>query len=136
MNRESLIEKALEAKKNAYVPYSNFQVGAAIEVEDGSVYSGCNIENASYTPSICAERTAIFKAISEGKKEIKKIAIVGDGDMTYPCGVCRQVIREFGKNAEIIVANSKEDYKVYTLEDLLPHSFGPEDLKQIEKDSD
>ena len=136
MDRESLIEKALEAKKNAYVPYSNFQVGAAIEVEDGSIYSGCNIENASYTPSICAERTAIFKAISEGKKEIKKIAVVGDGDMTYPCGVCRQVIREFGKNAEIIVANSKEDYKVYTLEDLLPHSFGPEDLKQIEKDSD
>ena len=136
MDRESLIEKALEAKKNAYVPYSNFQVGAAIEVEDGSIYSGCNIENASYTPSICAERTAIFKAVSEGKKEIKKIAVVGDGDMTYPCGVCRQVIREFGKNAEIIVANSKEDYKVYTLEDLLPHSFGPEDLKQIEKESD
>ncbi len=136
MDRENLIEKALEAKKNAYVPYSNFHVGAAIVMEDGSIYSGCNIENASYTPSICAERTAIFKAVSEGKKEIKKIAIVGDGDMTYPCGVCRQVIREFGRDAEIIVANSKEDYKVYTLEDLLPHSFGPEDLKQIEKDSD
>ena len=136
MDRENLIEKALEAKKNAYVPYSNFHVGAAIVMEDGSIYCGCNIENASYTPSICAERTALFKAVSEGKKEIKKIAIVGDGDMTYPCGVCRQVIREFGRDAEIIVANSKEDYKVYTLEDLLPHSFGPEDLKQIEKDSD
>ncbi len=136
MNDQQLIEKALEAKKNAYVPYSNFHVGAAILTDDGSIYTGCNIENASYSPTICAERTAIFKAVSEGKRNIKKIAIVGDSDMTYPCGVCRQVIREFGKDAEIIIANFKNEFKVYKLEDLLPHSFGPEDLKQAEKESD
>lgn len=136
MENKDLIEKALKAKEKAYVPYSNFHVGAAVETCDGSVYTGCNIENASYSPTICAERTAIFKAVSEGKTKIKKIAIVGDSDMTYPCGVCRQVIREFGRDAEIIIANSKDEYKIYSLEDLLPHSFGPEDLKQSEKDSD
>lgn len=136
MDNQNLIEEALKAKKNAYVPYSNFHVGAAIETDDGSIYTGCNIENAAYSPSVCAERTAIFKAVSEGKTSIKKIAIVGDSDMTYPCGVCRQVIREFGENAEIIIANSSDRYKVYKLQDLLPHSFGPEDLRQIEKESD
>lgn len=136
MENRDLIEKAMEAKEKAYVPYSNFHVGAAVETEDGSIYTGCNIENASYTPTVCAERTAIFKAVSEGGRKIKKIAIVGDSNMTYPCGVCRQVIREFGKDADIIIANSKDEYEVYTLEDLLPHSFGPEDLKQSEKDSD
>lgn len=136
MNNEDLIDRALEAKKKAYVPYSEFHVGAAVLMDDGSVYTGCNIENASYTPSICAERTAIFKAVSEGKTHIKKIAVVGDADPTYPCGVCRQVIREFGKNSKIIIANSKDDYKVCDLEELLPHSFGPEDLKNIEKERD
>lgn len=122
-----LIEKALEAKKIAYTPYSNFNVGAAALI-DGEIYTGCNIEIASYSPTICAERTAIFKGVSEGKRNIEKIAIVGDNIDTYPCGVCRQVIREFGKNAEIIIANSVEDYKVYTIEELLPNSFGPDDL--------
>lgn len=136
MGNEHLIEKALEAKKNAYVPYSNFHVGAAVLTDDGSIYTGCNIENASYSPTICAERTAIFKAVSEGKLHIEKIAIVGDANPTYPCGVCRQVIREFGNDSKIIIANSVDDYKIYELEDLLPHSFGPEDLKQSEKDSD
>lgn len=136
MEIQKLIEKALEAKKNAYVPYSHFHVGSAILTDDGKVYTGCNIESASYTPTICAERTAIFKAISEGSKKIKKIAIVGDADMTYPCGVCRQVIREFGKDSEIIIANSTEEYKVHTLEELLPHSFGPEDLEEAERESD
>lgn len=128
MDNSQLIKKALEAREKAHVPYSKFHVGAAIEMEDGSVYTGCNIETASYSPTICAERTAIFKAVSEGQKKIKKVAVVGDSDYTYPCGVCRQVIREFGKEAKIIVAKNEDDYREYDLEELLPHSFGPEDL--------
>ena len=120
MDKKELIRKAIEAQQKAYVPYSKFKVGAALVTEEGDVYTGCNIEIASYSPTICAERTAIFKAISEGAKKIKTIAVVGDSDFTYPCGVCRQVIREFGKDATIIVANSEEDYKEYKLEDLLP----------------
>lgn len=138
MDKQELIRKALEAKKKAYVPYSNFHVGAALITEDDQVYSGCNIEIVSYSPTICAERTAIFKAISEGHTQIKTIAIVGDANPTYPCGVCRQVIREFGKNATIIIANSEIDYKEYTIDELLPHSFGPEDLNsaKIEENED
>ncbi len=136
MENKDLIKKALKAKEMAYVPYSNFHVGAAVETDDGSIFTGCNIENASYSPTICAERIAIFKAVSEGKTRIKKIIVVGDSDMTFPCGVCRQVIREFARDAEVIVANSTDEYKVYSLEDLLPHSFGPEDLKRSKKDSD
>lgn len=128
MNKKDLINKALEAKKMAYVPYSHFHVGAALLTDDGELFTGCNIEIASYSPTICAERTAIFKAISEGHKKIKTIAIVGDANPTYPCGVCRQVIREFGKDATIIIANTEDDYLEYTLDELLPHSFGPEDL--------
>ncbi|MDX9918029.1 MAG: cytidine deaminase [Gudongella sp.] len=130
MNNSELIKKAIEAKGLAYVPYSGFHVGAAVEMEDGTVYSGCNIEIVSYSPTICAERTAIFKAVSEGHKKIKKIAIVGDSDHTYPCGVCRQVIREFGKDSTVIIANSEDDYVEHTLEELLPNSFGPEDLTE------
>jgi len=128
MNDIELIKLALKAKENAYVPYSKFRVGSALVTADGSVYTGCNIENASYSPTICAERTAISKAVSDGHREIKKIVIVGDSNFTYPCGVCRQVIREFGKDAEIIIANDVDNYRKYKLEDLLPHSFGPEDL--------
>lgn len=127
MYRE-LIRSALEAQRLAYVPYSNFRVGAAILTEDDTIYSGCNIEIASYSPTLCAERTAIFKAVSEGHKKIKAVAVVGDANPTFPCGVCRQVIREFGRDAKIIIANSIDDYKEYTLDELLPHSFGPEDL--------
>lgn len=135
MEDKKLIEMAIEAKiKSSYTPYSHFRVGAAVEMEDGSVYTGGNIENASYTPTNCAERTAIFKAVSEGKREIKKIAITGDAQDTFPCGVCRQVIREFAKNPKIIIANSVDDYQVYTLEQILPHSFGPEDLQRVEHD--
>ncbi len=135
MNDRELIKLAMEAKENAYVPYSKFKVGAALITEDGSVYIGCNIENASYSPTICAERTAIAKAVSDGHRKITKIAIVGDSHYTYPCGVCRQVIREFGKDSEIIIANNEEDYKKYNLNDLLPNSFGPENLiKEEEKD--
>lgn len=136
VDTKELIKKALEAQKMAYVPYSKFHVGAALITEDDQVFTGCNIEIASYSPTICAERTAIFKAISEGHKKIKSIAIVGDADFTYPCGVCRQVIREFGKNASIIIANSEEEYREYKLEELLPNSFGPEDLESASTRSD
>lgn len=130
MDKKALIEQALKFKEKAYAPYSNFHVGAAILTENSEVYGGCNIEIASYSPTICAERTAIFKAVSEGNLKIKAIAIVGDSGFTYPCGVCRQVIREFAKDVKIIIAKSQDEYKEYTLEDLLPHSFGPEDLKK------
>ncbi len=129
MEIEELIEKAINAKNNqTYTPYSHFNVGCAVEMEDGSIYTGGNIEIASYSPTNCAERTAIFKAVSEGKREIKKIAITGDADYTFPCGVCRQVIREFAKDPIIVIANSTNDYKTFTMDEILPHSFGPEDL--------
>lgn len=132
MEIKKLIELALDAKENmTYTPYSKFNVGCAVEMEDGSFYQGGNIEIVSYSPTICAERVAIFKAVSEGKREIKKIVITGDNKDTFPCGVCRQVIREFAKNPEIIIANSKDDYKKYTMEDILPHSFGPEELNDV-----
>ncbi len=128
---KEIIKKAIDAKAKSYSPYSKFSVGAAVITEDGVMYSGCNIENAAYTPTICAERTAIFKAISEGNRIIKKIAIIGSTKDTFPCGVCRQVIREFqSEDMEIIVANSLEDYKVFKLEELLPYSFGPDKLKK------
>lgn len=133
IKNEELIKMAFKAQKLAYVPYSKFHVGAALITEDDNVYTGCNIEIASYSPTICAERTAIFKAISEGHKKIKKIAIVGDANPTFPCGVCRQVIREFGSDAIVIIANSPEEYKEYTIDELLPNSFGPEDLSFADK---
>ena len=134
-DRESLCEKALEMRKAAYTPYSGFCVGAALLCKDGSVYTGCNIENAAYTPTNCAERTAFFKAVSEGKREFTAIAIAGGAreaktlTLCAPCGVCRQVMREFGEDTfEIILARTREDYEVFTLKDLLPMSFGPENL--------
>lgn len=136
MEAKELIKKALEAQQMAYVPYSNFHVGAAILTEDNQVFTGCNIEIASYSPTICAERTAIFKAVSEGHTKIKTVAVVGDSDFTYPCGVCRQVIREFGKDATIIIANSEDEYREYKLDELLPHSFGPENLGEATTRSD
>lgn len=130
---KQLINEALNARNYAYAPYSQFMVGAALITEDDSVYTGCNVENASYGATNCAERTAIFKAVSEGERLIKAIAIVGgikDGDMTYayPCGVCRQVLREFSNPGDlvIIVAKNQDDYKTYSLEELLPESFGPD----------
>ena len=137
MNRnETLIEMALEARKLAYAPYSKFKVGAALLAKNTMIYKGCNIENASYPATNCAERTAFFSAVSEGQKEFEAIAIVGGKDtaseLEYcaPCGICRQVMREFcvPSKFEIILAKSKTDYKVYTLEELLPMSFGPESL--------
>lgn len=124
-----LIRKAIEMMDYSYAPYSNFHVGAALLAKDGTVYTGCNIENAAYGPSNCAERTAIFKAVSEGCRDFKAIAIVGgpEGkieDYCPPCGVCRQVMSEFcKKDFKIILAKSEDDYKYYSLEDLLPLSF-------------
>jgi len=136
MTDKELIEAALDARQMAYTPYSGFAVGAALLAKDGRVYTGCNIENAGFTPSNCAERTAIFKAVSEGNKDFAKIAIVGGkagsepDSMTPPCGVCRQVMREFcdPDSFEIIAAISVDDYVTYTLEQLLPEGFGPSNL--------
>lgn len=126
-----LYKIALKAKEMAYAPYSNFKVGAAVLTEDGTVYFGSNIENASYGAAVCAERVAIFKAVSEGKKHIVKIAIASDNDgkdYTYPCGICRQVMSEFMKNAVVVVGN-KDDIKEISLDELMPHSFTADDLK-------
>lgn len=124
---EELIERAREAQKKAYVPYSNFPVGAALITEDGSVFTGCNVESASYGATNCAERVAIQKAVSEGYRSFTHLAIVGKDDFTAPCGICRQVIMEFGPEARIILAG-KEDYVVYNAEDLLPYAFTGKDL--------
>lgn len=132
---KNLIRDAMEGMKNAYTPYSHFTVGAALLAKKQKIYKGCNIENSAYGPSNCAERTAFFKAISEGEHEFSAIAIVGGKnglvtDFCPPCGVCRQVMREFvdPKNFLVILARSEEDYLVFLLEELLPLSFGPENL--------
>lgn len=135
MNISDLIGTALEARESSYSPYSKYKVGAALLTKSGKVYKGCNIESASYTPTNCAERTAFFKAVSEGEREFEAIAIVGgyDGapvDYAYPCGVCRQVMMEFcdPKSFRVITAISKEQYLEKTLEEMLPHGFGPSSL--------
>lgn len=126
---KDLIRKAIEARKNAYAPYSGFMVGAALECQDGTVYTGCNIENASYTPTNCAERTAFFKAVSEGKRQFRRIAVVGgkEGEMTAPapCGVCLQVMAEFCQTDtfEVIMAKSEEEVTVKKLGEMLPYGF-------------
>ena len=114
MKYDEIIKKAIEARENAYVPYSKFKVGAALLTEDDTIYTGCNIENASYGATNCAERTAIFKAISEGHKKIKAIAVVGSfEEYTYPCGICRQVISEFANgNIDIIIVKDKNNYEI------------------------
>lgn len=134
MTETALVELALEARKNSYSPYSGFQVGAALLSRSGKAYTGCNIENASYSPTNCAERTAFFKAVSEGDREFTAIAIVGGtrqagaADFCAPCGVCRQVMAEFcdPERFQIILGNERLEYKVYSLAELLPESFGKE----------
>ena len=135
---KTMVEKAIEARERAYTPYSKFKVGACLLTSSGDFYLGSNIENAAYTPSNCAERTAFFKAVSEGIYDFKAIAIVGgsekDGIKDYcpPCGVCRQVMAEFcDKNEfEIILAKSENDYKVYKLSEILPLSFTKDDMEK------
>lgn len=127
-----LVMEAEKVREKAYAPYSHFKVGACVLMEDDSVYSGCNIENASYGATNCAERTAIFKAISEGHKNIKAIAIVGSNEeYTYPCGICRQVINEFAdKDTKVILAKNNKDYIVKTMEEILPGAFSKIDLQK------
>ena len=126
---QELIRQAMEAREKAYAPYSGFFVGAALECKDGTVYTGCNIENASFSPTNCAERTAFFKAVSEGQRDFRRIAIVGgkEGEMVAPspCGVCLQVMAEFceADQFEIVMARSEDDYTVRKLAELLPNSF-------------
>ena len=125
-----MLDLAYEAMEKAYTPYSHFQVGACLKGESGNYYLGCNIENASYTPTNCAERTAVFKAVSEGEREFRGIVIVCSGkNPAAPCGVCRQVLREFCKSdMPVVFADASRNYTESTLGELLPHSFGPEDL--------
>ena len=136
MDKKMLIRKAIETLPNSYVPYSHFHVAAALLCKDGTVYTGINIENAAYTPTICAERSAFFRAVNEGKREFDAIAICGGGngvitDYVSPCGVCRQLMREFcePETFRIILAKSEDDYKEFMLNQLLPLGFGPENLQ-------
>ncbi|MBP5600321.1 MAG: cytidine deaminase [Lachnospiraceae bacterium] len=136
MTDKELVVQALKAREMSYSPYSNFAVGAALLTKSGKVYLGCNIENAGYTPTNCAERTAFFKAVSEGERDFSKIAIVGGkvGEKiekyAYPCGVCRQVMREFCdvETFEVISALNEDVYQKNLLKELLPYGFGPENL--------
>lgn len=133
MNYKELIIKALEAREKAYCPYSNFKVGAAVIFEDGRIYTGCNIENASFGGTNCAERTAIFKGVYEGNRTIKALAVVGDvTTYTYPCGICRQVIAEFveDKDTPIIIIKNEDEYLVKTFEEILPGVFSKKDLNK------
>lgn len=129
-----LMRLAEGARAHSYTPYSHFAVGAALLTKSGKVYTGCNIENASYTPTVCAERTAVFKAVSEGEREFATIAIIGGpageaGRFCAPCGVCRQVLREFCEPAFRILLGTTDEVQAYTLGELLPTSFGSSDLK-------
>ena len=144
MDNKELIRAAFVARSRAYAPYSHYLVGAALMDGDGNIISGCNVENASYGLCNCAERTAVFKAVSEGKHDFAAIAITGGpdtpdregrvsystSDNAYPCGACRQVLREFcdPESFKVIVARSLDDHKEYTLNELLPESFGPDNL--------
>ena len=129
MTKKELCKKAQEMTKMAYAPYSNFRVGAALECTDGTVFTGCNIENAAFSPTICAERTAIFKAVSEGHRKFRRIAIAArSAEHCVPCGVCRQVLQEFAPDLEVILVNSKGETMELTLCELLPYSFDQSNL--------
>jgi len=129
MTEQELCAAAQGMLKMAYVPYSHFPVGAALECEDGSVFTGCNVENAAYGPSNCAERTAVFKAVSEGRRAFRRIAIAADTErFCPPCGVCRQVLQEFAPELEVILVNNKGERRRLSLPELLPYSFGSDNL--------
>lgn len=130
MLEQDLIQVALSMLDKSYAPYSHFSVGAALECEDGEVYTGCNVENAAYGSTICAERTALVKAVSEGKRRFRRIAIAGSGESyCWPCGACRQMLSEFSPDLEILVVSGQSKaYEKTTLDILLPHSFGSSQL--------
>ena len=133
MTDRELLELAVEARKKSYSPYSGFRVGAALLGKSGKIYTGCNVENAAYTPTNCAERTAVFKAVSEGEREFAAIAIVGGkgeepADFCAPCGVCRQVLAEFCNEDFRVVLGTPDNIRVYSFAEILPLSFGKNDL--------
>lgn len=137
---KNMINLAIEQIKYSYAPYSDFKVGAVLMSKTGKLYTGCNIENAAYTPTNCAERTAFFKAISQGEREFMGICIVGGKggkieEMTAPCGVCRQVMMEFcnPESFEIILAANENNYKIFKLKEILPLGFGPENIRRKQK---
>ena len=130
MTDRELFDLACEALEHAYAPYSHFRVGACLLSEDGRAFTGCNVENASFGGTICAERTALVKAVSEGAVRFTAIAVVGEHDDAWPCGICRQVLNEFSKDMRVICgAKATGTFTPLTLRELLPHSFGPVDLK-------
>ena len=141
MTKEELARKAVEAMGHAYAPYSGYLVGAALLTADGTVYQGCNIENASFTPTVCAERTAFFKAIYDGKRDFRAIAVVGGKGGTVtgffpPCGVCRQVMREFCRDDfEVYLVGKDNEIKALTLKDILPYSFSAGEYMQDNRKS-
>ena len=126
---EQLVQMATEAMEKAYAPYSGYKVGACLLSEDGRTFTGCNVENASFGATICAERTAVTKAVSEGARRFTAIAVVGSGSPAWPCGVCRQVLNEFSDHMRVIAGQAGKGYESALLAELLPHSFGPDDLK-------
>ncbi len=129
MENKELIKLAMKARDNAYVPYSNFKVGACLLTKSGKTFVGCNVENASFGATNCAERTAIFSAVASGEREFEKIAIIGSNpnEYAYPCGICRQVMSEFG-DLQVIVAKDENDYKEFKLSKLIPSSFNKESM--------
>ena len=129
---EQLVRRAMEMTARAYCPYSRFPVGAALECEDGTVFTGCNVENAAYGSSICAERTALVKAVSEGYRTFTRLAVAGRGsDYCWPCGACRQMLREFAPELEILAVRGDGTFVRTTLSALLPNSFGPDSLEGV-----
>ena len=128
--KNELIEAAVKARENSHAPYSNFRVGAAVRTKDGKIYTGCNIETASFSPTICAERVAIWKAVSESEKEFTEIAVVADTEeLTPPCGVCRQIIWEFCGDIPVIFANLQGKDEIIQMKELLPRAFDTKFLK-------
>ena len=129
MENKELIKLAMNVRDNAYVPYSNFKVGACLLTKSGKTFVGCNVENASFGATNCAERTAIFSAVASGEREFEKIAIIGSNsnEYAYPCGICRQVMSEFG-DFTVVVAKDENDYKEFKLSKLLPSSFNKESM--------
>ncbi len=129
MTIEELCKTAMDMREMAYAPYSHFRVGAAVECGDGTVFTGCNIENAAYGPTNCAERTAIFKAVSEGRRSFRRIAVASDTEsFTAPCGVCRQVMAEFSPDMDVIMVNCKGETKTVNLRSLFPFGFDSSSL--------
>ncbi len=129
MTDQELVEQAFTMLERAYVPYSHFPVGAALEGEDGKIFTGCNVENAAYGSCICAERTALVKAVSEGCQSFRRLAVVGNStDYCWPCGSCRQMLYEFAPELEVLVAKKDHSFVKYRLRELLPQGFGPTSL--------